>query len=123
MLKRLLASFGLSGFLAFAVIAYRPATVQAFTTSCSVSNYSYTYLYGDPPTLVGSRYDTDSWNWDMSLNDCTSTLSQVRVKQWGKEVCDAYGGEYVVLQWQWTYFNGTYHYGNLQQQYDCGDLP
>jgi hypothetical protein len=121
MLKRLLFSVSLAGCLAFVAIFARPTTVHAYTNSCYVINYTYAYDSGNQ--LLGSRIDQDQWSWGMSLYDCTVNLAQVRVKQWGNEVCGTYGAEYVTLDWSYTYFDGSNHYGNRHQQYDCDDLP
>jgi hypothetical protein len=92
---------------------------------CTLWSVTEGYLYGPPTTFLGSRDDDDEWEFNMSLNDCVSNLAQVRVKQWGAEVCSQMNAEYVILRWIWNYWpgGGNVQYGSVVQQYDCNDLP
>jgi hypothetical protein len=125
MVRRLALSACFAAFAGAVAAVATEEKVGATYGECRVYNTSKTYLYGAPPTLLGQRYDFDLWAHDMNLHDCVSNLSQVRVKQWGNEVCDLYGGEYVTLSWGWQYtnFDRPIDNGNLFQQYDCDDVP
>jgi hypothetical protein len=126
MLKRLVLATSFAAALGVGIAALGEARVEAYYAVCKVRwNVSKTYLYGQPPTYLGERNDWDVWAHDMTLHDCTSNLAQVRVKQWGNEVCDQYGGEYVTLYWKWEFddFNSPIDEGILFQQYDCNDVP
>mgnify|MGYP005866950969 CR=1 FL=1 len=126
MLKRLILAVAIAGVIAFGhtVVTASPVA-SGYTPLCQVWNDTYVYMYGDPPQLIGTREDYEYWSWWMSLVDCTSNLAQVRVKQWGNEVCQAYQAEFAVLDWWYNFHDRDWHLylGHLVQQYDCDDLP
>ncbi len=134
-MRRMIAMFALALCLGVGLVlndgtATLAATSEAVASvawgdRCMVWNDTYAYLYGDPPYLRGTRSDYDDWTFNMSQQDCVSNLAQVRVKQWGAEMCSLWNAEFVILRWNWNYYpgGGGVTYGSLEQQYDCNDLP
>jgi hypothetical protein len=122
--QRFLVSVGFACCLAFVVI-FGQTPLHAYTPHCYVYSNMYAYNYGNPPPSLGGRYDTDDWHGAMTIFDCAVTLSQNAVKQWGNELCDQHSAGFVVIDWNYAYYdsNGIFHGDYFSQQWDCGDLP